>query len=150
MFKTLTMKKNESSFQFIEHIITKSIFINKEINKNKKDFNLNLNPSGILHIKSKQFQLALDLEVLDAEEKSLLNVQIIGFFKYEGELDEIKHFLYLNAPALIYPYLRAYVSTLTTLSGLGTYTLPTMNLISLKDKIEENIEIIDDIKHNFI
>lgn len=134
--------KNKSSFQFIEHIITKSIFINKKINKNKKDYNLNLKPSGILNNESKQFQLALDLEIVDKEEESLLNVEIIGFFKYQGEIEEVKDFLYLNAPALLYPYLRAYVSTLTTLSGLGTYTLPTMNLIGLKNDIEKNIEII--------
>lgn len=134
--------KNKSSFQFIEHIITKSIFINKKINKNKKDYNLNLKPSGILNNESKQFQLALDLEIVDKDEESLLNVEIIGFFKYQGEIEDVKNFLYLNAPALLYPYLRAYVSTLTTLSGLGTYTLPTMNLIGLKDDIEKNIEII--------
>ncbi len=136
--------KNKSSFQFIEHIITKSIFINKKINKNKKDYNLNLKPSGILNNESKQFQLALDLEIVDKEEESLLNVEIIGFFKYQGEIEEVKDFLYLNAPALLYPYLRAYVSTLTTLSGLGTYTLPTMNLIGLKNDIEKNIEIIQE------
>ncbi|MFY8189287.1 MAG: protein-export chaperone SecB [Flavobacterium sp.] len=134
--------KNKSSFQFIEHIITKSIFINKKINKNKKDYNLNLKPNGILNNESKQFQLALDLEIVDKDEESLLNVEIIGFFKYQGDIQDIKNFLYLNAPALLYPYLRAYVSTLTTLSGLGTYTLPTMNLIGLKDDIEKNIEII--------
>ena len=136
--------KNKSSFQFIEHIITKSIFINKKINKNKKDYNLNLKPSGILNNESKQFQLALDLEIVDKEEESLLNVEIIGFFKYQGEIEEVKDFLYLNAPALLYPYLRAYVSTLTTLSGLGTYTLPTMNLIGLKNDIEKNIEILQE------
>lgn len=136
--------KNKSSFQFIEHIITKSIFINKKINKNKKDYNLNLKPSGILNNESKQFQLALDLEIVDKEEESLLNVEIIGFFKYQGEIEKVKDFLYLNAPALLYPYLRAYVSTLTTLSGLGTYTLPTMNLIGLKNDIEKNIEIIQE------
>ena len=136
--------KNKSSFQFIEHIITKSIFINKKINKNKKDYNLNLKPSGILNNEFKQFQLALDLEIVDKEEESLLNVEIIGFFKYQGAIEEVKDFLYLNAPALLYPYLRAYVSTLTTLSGLGTYTLPTMNLIGLKNDIEKNIEIIQE------
>jgi preprotein translocase subunit SecB len=136
--------KKKSSFQFIEHIITKSIFINKKINKNKKDYNLNLKPSGILNIEFKQFQLALDLEIIDKEEESLLNVEIIGFFKYQGEIEDVKNFLYINAPALLFPYLRAYVSTLTTLSGLGTYTLPTMNLIGLRDDIEKNIQVIQE------
>jgi preprotein translocase subunit SecB len=141
LFKNIDMK-NKSSFQFIEHIITKSIFINKKINKNKKDYNLNLKPSGILNNDAKQFQLALDLEIVDKNEESLLNVEIIGFFKYQGEIEDVKNFLCLNAPALLYPYLRAYVSTITTLSGLGTYTLQTMNLIGLKDDIEKNIEMI--------
>ncbi len=137
------MKNNKSSFQFVEHIIPKSIFINKKINKNRKDYILKLSPNGILNIKSKEFQLALDLEVIDKNEESLLNVEIIGFFSYNGEVEDINNFLYLNAPALLYPYLRAYVSTMTTLSGLGTYTLPTMNLINLKDEIEKNIETIE-------
>jgi preprotein translocase subunit SecB len=70
-------------------------------------------------------------------------VEIIGLFKFTGDFDEVKNFLYLNAPAILFPYLRAYISTLTTLSGLDTYTLPTMNLSSLKDELEKSIEKLE-------
>jgi preprotein translocase subunit SecB len=142
------MKTSEAKFQFVEYIITKSIHIHKNINRNKKDYKLSLEPSGILNTKIKQFQLALDLEVIDKDEDSLLNVEIVGFFTYEGEAEEIKNFLLVNAPALLYPYLRAYVSSITTLSGLGTHTLPTMNLLGLKEELEKNIEIFEDTEED--
>jgi len=138
------MKASVAEFQFVEYIITKSIHIHKNINKNKKDYKLSLEPSGILNTKIKQFQLALALEVIDKDEDSLLNVEIVGFFNYKGEPEEIKTFLSVNAPALLYPYLRAYVSSITSLSGLGTHTLPTMNLLGLKEELENNIEIFED------
>ncbi|MGO5472043.1 protein-export chaperone SecB [Streptococcus hyointestinalis] len=70
----------------------------------------------------------------------ICNVSIRGFFGYEKtdfETDsDLKSILGKNAVAILYPYLRTYVSTIT---GLGNqfpaYTLPVMNFA---ETIQEN------------
>ncbi len=47
----------------------------------------------------------------------------------------------MNAPAILFPYIRSYISTLSTLSGLSPIVLHTLNLTSLKDELLDNIEI---------
>ena len=142
LFKKNNMQQ-KSTFQFIEYFIRKSVFIRRSVDNVKKEYSINIKPNGVLNNSNKQFQLGLDIEIIDKEEETLLNVEIIGLFKYTGEFEDVKSFLILNAPAILFPYLRAYISTLTTLSGLDTYTLPTMNLSSLKDEIFQNIEFIE-------
>lgn len=45
---------------------------------------------------------------------------------------------YKNAPAIIFPYVRAYVSSLTVLSGIDAVNIPTMNLTSIAEDLKEN------------
>ena len=59
------------------------------------------------------------------------------------EESQISNYFFVNAPAILFPYIRAYIATLTTLSGyLKPITLPTLNLISLAKKLEKNTEFI--------
>lgn len=45
---------------------------------------------------------------------------------------------YKNAPAIIFPYVRAYVTSLTVLSGIEAINIPTMNLSSIADDLKNN------------
>ena len=45
----------------------------------------------------------------------------------------------INAPAIMFPYIRAYISTLTALSGIDTVIVPTLNMTSLAKELSENI-----------
>lgn len=59
-----------------------------------------------------------------------INVMIVGIFEFDDDISaELKGtFFNSNAPAIIFPYLRAYVTTLTGLSGIQPMILPTLNL----------------------
>ena len=73
--------------------------------------------------------LTLDVEVNDKEKNLMLTLRIVGFFKYEGDsVDEINQFLYMNGPAILFPYVRSYVSNLTALSGVSPIIMPTLNM----------------------
>lgn len=132
---------NKSSFKFIDYIISRSIFDSKPELK-ESDFDIKIEPSGL--IRGNEFQLFLKLKVWNEEESSLIMVEAIGLFQFEGEYETIKNYFLLNAPAILFPYVRAYISGLTALSGRDTITIPAMNLSSLKDELEENIEFIEE------
>lgn len=53
-------------------------------------------------------------------------------------MDNLGMFFYTNAPALLFPYIRAYISTLTNLSGFEPINLPTLNMTQLGKELEQN------------
>lgn len=64
-----------------------------------------------------------------------LNVTCKGIFEFNRELtaDEQNQYFSVNAPAILFPYVRAYITTLTALSGINPIILPTINLSARKE-----------------
>lgn len=61
---------------------------------------------------------------------ALVDLEYEATFETDEEInDDFKssQFILVNSPAIAYPYLRAYVSALLTLSGYDNVILPTMN-----------------------
>ena len=67
-------------------------------------------------------------------EVSIRGMYTYSFSDFENEV-ELKRVLGWNALAILYPYVRAYISTLTNLSNqFPSYTLPVMNFAeTIKD-----------------
>lgn len=61
-----------------------------------------------------------------------VDVELVGDFKYNNDEDELNRgfneFLLTSGAAILYPYLRSTVSSLTNLSEFPAYTLPTINI----------------------
>ncbi|MDY4753237.1 MAG: protein-export chaperone SecB [Prevotella sp.] len=55
-------------------------------------------------------------------------------------MNNLLNFICINAPAIIFPYIRAYVSTLTSLSGIPTIIMPTINMESVGRQLREIIQ----------
>lgn len=73
----------------------------------------------------------LDLgTIITNEDKSIdIKIEMRGFFEFDKDLiDEYKAVFFTgSAPAIMFPYLRAYISTLTGVSGIEPIILPTIN-----------------------
>lgn len=80
------------------------------------------------------------MKIEDKNKAININVQAIGNYLFEKsiELDQIDDFFFINAPALLFPYIRAYISTLTNLSGFEPINLPTLNMTKLGDDLKRN------------
>ena len=132
---------DDSNFQFKGFSIKKSLMeINGETNE--ENLSVKFKAGGVLNKKEENFLLQLEI-ILDGE---TVNINIVseGYFVYENmEEDLLSGFLFLNAPAILFPYLRAYISTLTNLSGIAPLTLPTLNLTSLRPQLEEGLEVVE-------
>lgn len=80
------------------------------------------------------FRIVFFLTVKD--KKFDLNIKAVFNFKTDEEFtEEFKqsHFPRINAPAIAYPYLRAYVSNLTLQSGVNPAMLPTLNFVKFQN-----------------
>ncbi len=125
-FKKFTIKK--SNFKFIKK---------KEIIEIGIEFNYN----GTKLSKSNKKFILKTKTTIKASGKPLINIVSEGRFTYQNISDDkLGNYLYLNAPAIVFPYIRAYISTLSTLSGITPILLPTLNLQQEKEKIEKQMK----------
>jgi len=134
----------KSSFQFEGFQIIKSHIEKIGFEKVSNNIELNFNPRGEKDDPEKTFRLFLGINIADKEKTFIANIEAVGFFKYLIETEEslLTNFFYVNAPAILFPYLRAYISTLTTLSGFETITLPTINFTFLGNTLKEHTKEI--------
>ena len=80
------------------------------------------------------FKIIFNLIINDREFD--LNIEAMFNFETDEEItEEFKnsHFPKINAPAIAYPYLRAYVSNLTLQSGVAPVMLPTINFVKFEN-----------------
>lgn len=135
-----------SKFQFLGYKILKSFIELSEDSINEQSgLSLAFKTSGIVNKTENSFKLNLGVKILNSENTIKIEIEAVGDFKFERSDDnnDISHFFYTNASALLFPYLRAYISTLTNLSGLKPITLPTMNLSNLGEELKQNTVFLD-------
>lgn len=134
----------ESSFQFIEFLVTESHLSLRRADG--YDCQLSITPSGVVFPAKRQFQLQLQFEATDAVNQAEIKLVTMSLFTYANIPDIANSpFLIQNSPAIVFPYIRAYISTLTTQSGISPIVLPTWNLSSLAELLRQHIEVSDEL-----
>jgi preprotein translocase subunit SecB len=127
------------AFQFKSFLVKRSLI---ELNDGEPDesFNVSINPSGEIFPSRSVFQLKLEIKVYDNKEVINIDLVVLASFVFNTNIKktELDNYFFVNAPAIVFPYVRAYLSTLTNLSGLRPLNLPTLNLTTLKDKLKQN------------
>lgn len=133
-----------SKFQFKGFKITRS-FIERNDKKPSKKISLGFAPEGFINKKDSTFHLHLGVKIED--ENKAINIEINAvadyYFGNKEGLDNLNSFFFVNAPALLFPYIRAYISTLTNLSGFEPINLPTLNMTGLGEDLKKNTSNIE-------
>jgi preprotein translocase subunit SecB len=131
-----------ASVQFIAFRIIESHFVMFE--HTEYDLTLTILPSGVVQPDISRFDLQLVFEANDSQNQQVVRVVSKAQFSYEG-IDDITNtpFFIHNAPAIAFPYVRAYISTLTVQSGIQSIVLPTLNLSGLSEELKQNIVIAE-------
>lgn len=132
------MEQKEAAFKFEGYKIVKSYLEIPQDGDSNKKLNINIKPSGLR--KDDVFNLRLEVKIRDKEECVKIDVDVVAVFKFSSiPEDELGHYFLGNAPAIVFPYIRAYISALSSLSGIKTVTLPTLNMTSLAEELSKNI-----------
>lgn len=101
-----------SFFQFDNFIIQKSYF---ELNQKEDigELSVGFNSEGKLDFDKGRFNLELGIFISDSAETLKIEIESIGYFNFKNlDRDSLPNFPYVNAPAILFPYLRAYISSL--------------------------------------
>jgi preprotein translocase subunit SecB len=138
------METPKSAFKFLKHRIMRSFIEIKDENKEEREFKIDCIPSGIINKEASEFLLNLKVNIVDGTDSVNIEVEAEAIFRFTNDNTqaELDNFFYINSSAILFPYIRAYIATLTTLSG-ESIVPPTLNLTGLGDKLKGNTKIID-------
>ncbi|MFD0750610.1 protein-export chaperone SecB [Mucilaginibacter calamicampi] len=130
-----------SPFKLDQFIVEEFSISRKPTKQGKIDFGIN--PSGTIDDTNKVFKLTLNVYIKDSNESFDIKITALGFFEFKlvRSVESLSNYFYTNAPAIIFPYIRAYISSITALSGLKAINLPVMNLSSLKEDLKANTSV---------
>jgi preprotein translocase subunit SecB len=139
------MEKYDSLLSFNGFKITSSsIDFKGPIGQN---MNFGIDASGEINKNTNVFHLVLNVEVTDDKNGLLIKVNATADYKIVGaDIDDpsFNNYLFLNAPAILFPYIRAYITALTALSGGDPITIPPLNISGLKESLKEHTQIIEE------
>lgn len=95
-----------------------------------KQLNVTFDKTAGVNDGERKMRLLLVAKIVD--DNNVINIQVKaeGYFEFDGDLSEEERSVFFNtsAPAILFPYVRAYISTLSSLSGITPVILPTLNL----------------------
>ena len=114
-------------------LVLKNIIITEGHFKRNEDSLENLELKvGVSHdverLSEREYKITPELNVADPEEK--LSVFVKGMAIFETK-QENQMLIERNTLAIMFPYFRSYVSTLTTQPGMTPIVLPAMNIMTM-------------------
>lgn len=138
------MSAEISNIQFLNTIVKESHIVFNRPGNYKID--INFEPKGVVMKSLNQFMLLIKVNIRDVENGFHIEISTESTFTYpeNADIEEYKKSLFIaNAPAIVFPYIRAYISSLTALSGLPVLTLPTLILTEVGKNLSDNILVQD-------
>jgi len=134
------VKAKSASFKFTGFKIPN--FSYHESGNLESVINLDFVPRGKYLQKDGIFELELELFGCEDgdKDKQIVYVKCIAYFEFDKDLPftNIPNYFYKNAIAIVFPYIRSFLSTLTLQANSGLILLGLMNLSNLEDPLIKN------------
>lgn len=123
------MEKETAQFRFLGYRIVKSLM---ELHTEKGEINSRLSVSFSVpdNIGANEGRIIYPMNVSIQDENEVLDIEvgIVGNFEIDGDAPDMKSFIDVSAPAILFPYIRAHITAVTSLSGIKPVILPTLNM----------------------
>ncbi len=141
------MKQIKSTMQFQGYSVLEANYVSKEKQATSaSESRIELSPSFSQRVsKISDHRYSLELGIIIGNQKQsdelpfYINVRIQGFFVLSDE-EKAYELMRVNATAIMYPYLRSTVTSLTALANINPIILPTINLVQMFQDSQEKKE----------
>lgn len=113
---------------------------------NEAELNISFTPKGTFDQKASRYKLSFDVKVECKETDSVvINISCEAFFSFSGEItiEEIPDYFYPNSLAILFPYIRAFVGTISLQANVHPVMLPTINLMGLTEELKRQTTVIE-------
>ena len=128
--------KSQSQLNFINFVVPKFMFEKKNVESD----NFEILPKAVISRKNNQFHINVDVEITNLNNSLVLKMVCVGIFKYNTDDENLLlSFMSLNGPAIVFPYIRSFISSMSSLSGFETITLPTLNLSGYREQLIKDL-----------
>lgn len=134
----------KAAFTLKNYVFSKvEIDYGKKQNANDKEINIDLDPSGILYEDDSIYLLTFLFKASTSANEPFVEIKCEANFTFNKKVTKntIPDFFYKNSIAILFPYIRAFVSTVTLQTNADPIVLPTMNLSSLEHPLKENTKV---------
>lgn len=130
----------KAAFSIVNYQFNK---VNIDLSNHKSgDISLSFDTRGIFDESQSIYELEFSVIAFnnDLKESPFVSVRCVGVFKFEevNLLNEIPDFFYRNSIAILFPYVRSYISIITSQANVPGIILPTLNLSSLESGLRKN------------
>ncbi|MDQ3191288.1 MAG: protein-export chaperone SecB [Bacteroidota bacterium] len=131
---------NEAIFSFEKFKIAKFSFTESE--NQEHQLSIKIEPSGTYDEVNSRFELTFVFKAFDKNDKEtpMIDVSLVAYFKFKEttKIHEIPDYFYRNSLAIVFPYLRSFISSLTLQANIKLLVLPIFNLSNLEKPLREN------------
>jgi preprotein translocase subunit SecB len=120
-FRIVNLILLESNFKRVPNVT----FTNESVNQNiNVDVNVNVKDSVVFVTEKIHY-----IQSFNSVEEVDCTIVMAGVFEKIGttELEDLEQFGYINGAAIIFPYIREHLSSLSSKAGLGLIILPPVN-----------------------
>lgn len=123
------------SYQFTEAKL--SFIIDK-----KHELAIEIEPQGRYNPNDGEFDVFVQTTIIN-NGKRVIEVTCVAKYKFERAIksEEIPNYFYANSIAIIFPYIRAFISTLSVQANIPVVVIPTINLTSLGPILKQRTNI---------
>lgn len=131
------------AFRFNNYYFTRAKIEFPTQSERNLDLNVKFIPKGEFIKNDSIFNLYLMVIISsskDGVETNFVEVNCFSEFIFSEQINlcDIPGFFYPNSIAIIFPYIRAFISTLSLQANMNPIILPTMNLTSLQEELKNN------------
>lgn len=115
-------------------------------NQISKDVSLSFDTQGVFYNSDKIYELIFSVSAFNEEktvENPFVKIRCRGTFVFENvqNLEDIPSYFYRNSIAILFPYVRSYISVISSQANISGIILPTMNLTSLEGELRTNTKV---------
>lgn len=132
-------KAEQAAFSFESFKVPRFSYDDK--NASGKKLKVGFKPKGEYSEKKGLFTITLEFITYDEDESNMIfKLTSVAVFKFEQpiSIENIPDFFYKNSIAIMFPYVRAFISTLTLQANTKLLNLGLMNLSNLEEPLREN------------
>ena len=133
MKRNILSENNDPVISFENYFINEMKFRKSSDEDEKNKFGINISID-----ENKKF---VKLKVILSTERDLIEVVMIGEFKFSDKIkeEEKTKFLKINGAAILYPYVRAYISNISSFDKEALpIIIPTVNFQQIYENDEES------------
>lgn len=129
---------NKAAFALLGYQFTK-VFLELSSLRTDSRFDVSIRPKGLYDSVKGVFSLNF-IFVATVGKQKVISVECNAGYKFNQPMpfSDIPNYFYANSIAIIFPYIRAFVSTVTLQANVKPIIIPTLNLSGLSDELRNN------------